>query len=104
MAADVFAEVPLAGLSFSNMSEAESPDTQPGALRAAATGCDRSTWPVRVGRVGEPEPKADVAHLTTSQRVSLCWEVTKQAWALTGAPLDESAFCRDSERLSRRGS
>jgi hypothetical protein len=64
---------------------------------------DRADWPVRIGRVGDREPRADVSHLTPSQRVELCWEVTKQAWALTGATLDESAFCRDSERVSRRG-
>lgn len=66
-------------------------------------GVDRSDWPVWVGRVGSPEPRADYSHLTPAERMSLCWEVTKQAWALTGALLDESAFCRDSETLSRRG-
>ena len=64
---------------------------------------DRSAWSVWVGRVGEAEPKADYSHLTPSERIALCWEVTKQAWALTGATFDESAFCRDSESLSRRG-
>jgi hypothetical protein len=67
-----------------------------------AAGDDRSEWPVWVGRVGGPEPKADYSHLTPSQRIALCWEVTKQAWALTGAKLDESAFCRDTESFSRR--
>jgi hypothetical protein len=67
-----------------------------------ATGTDRSAWPVWVGRVGEPEPKADYSHLSPSERIELCWEVTKQAWVLTGALLDEPAFCRDSESLSRR--
>jgi hypothetical protein len=66
-------------------------------------GDDRSTWPVWVGRVGEPQPKTDCSHLSRSQRVALCWEVTKQAWTLTGAPLDESAFRRDIESISRRG-
>jgi len=81
-------------------------DALPGEPWSAAddrNGCDRSAWPVWVGRVGEPQPKADYAHLTPSERISLCWEITKQAWALTGAPLDESAFRRDSESLSRRG-
>jgi hypothetical protein len=55
-------------------------------------GVDRSEWPVGVGRVGSPEPRADNSHLTPSQRISLCGEVTKQAWALTGAELDESIF------------
>lgn len=62
---------------------------------------DRSAWPVWIGRVGQPEPQPDYSHLTPSQRIALCWEVTKQAWAITGAEFDESAFCRDSETLSR---
>lgn len=52
---------------------------------------DRAAWPVWIGRIGAPEPQADDASLTPSERVELCWEVTKQAWALTGAVLDESA-------------
>lgn len=65
-------------------------------------GIDRSSWPVWVGKVGQREPRADYSHLTPSERVELCWDVTKQAWALTGAVFDESAFCRDSESISRR--
>ena len=65
--------------------------------------CDRSSWSVWVGRAGEPQPKADYSDLTPSQRIALCWEATKQAWTLSGKELDESAFCRDSESLSRRG-
>ena len=68
----------------------------------SAAACDRSTWPVWVGRVGEPQPRADYSQLTPSQRIDLCWAVTKQAWSLTGQELDESAFHRDSEVLSRR--
>ena len=64
---------------------------------------DRSSWPVWVGRVGDPQPAADYSALTPSQRIALCWEATKQAWTLSGKELDESAFCRDSESLSRRG-
>lgn len=64
---------------------------------------DRTEWPVWVGRIGDPQPRIDLSHLTPSERIELCWEVTKQAWTLTGAPLDESAFCRDSESVSRRG-
>jgi hypothetical protein len=69
----------------------------------ALPACDRSSWPVWVGRVGEPQPKADYSNLTPSQRIALCWEATKQAWAISGKELDESAFRRDSESLSRRG-
>ena len=64
---------------------------------------DRSSWPVWVGRVGEPQPKPDYTAFTPSQRIALCWEATKQAWILSGRELDESALCRDSESLSRRG-
>jgi hypothetical protein len=74
-------------------------DGQPAARPA---GHDRSTWPVWIGRVGGPQPKADYSRFTPSERIELCWEATKQAWALTGAPLDESAFCRDAESVSRR--
>jgi hypothetical protein len=79
------------------------PTNEPRAAVEEATTCDRSEWPVWVGRVGAPEPKADFSHLTPSERIALCWEATKQAWALTGAQLDESAFHRDSESFSRRG-
>ena len=70
---------------------------------STSSGEDRAAWPVWSGRVGDPEPKADYSSLTPSERVELCWEVTKQAWALSGALLDESAFCRDSASVSRRG-
>ena len=70
--------------------------------RQSATAIDRSSWPVWVGRVGDPEPKEDYSALTRSQRIALCWEATKQAWALSGKKLDESAFRRDSESFSRR--
>lgn len=79
------------------------PNHEPTAAVGEATTCDRSEWPVWVGRVGTPEAKADFSHLTPSERIALCWEATKQAWALTGAQLDESAFRRDSESFSRRG-
>jgi hypothetical protein len=63
---------------------------------------DRSDWSVWVGRVGEAEPAPDVAHLTPSQRIALCWEISKQAWLLSGGELDESTFRRDVEVLRRR--
>lgn len=64
---------------------------------------DRSDWPVHVGKVGAAEPPLDLSHLTPSQRVALVWELTKDAWSLTGKPLDESAFRRDVESITRRG-
>jgi len=64
---------------------------------------DRSTWPVWKGRVGEREPSADYSHLTPSERIELVWEATKNAWSMTGRPLDESSFRRDVESLAGRG-
>ncbi len=84
------------------MRESNPPATDmPGGITEVPS-TDRMAWPVWVGRVGDPEPKADYSHLTPSERVALCWEITKQAWELTGAAFDESAFCRDSESFSRR--
>ena len=68
-----------------------------------ADAIDRSTWPVWKGRVGEREPPTDYSHLTPSQRIELVWEATKNAWSMTGAPLDESSFRRDVESIARRG-
>jgi hypothetical protein len=85
------------------MTEPSLHSNTPTAKELEPAGTDRSEWPVWVGRVGEPEPKADYSLLSPSERIELCWKVTKQAWALTGALLDESAFCRNSESVSRPG-
>jgi hypothetical protein len=78
------------------------PTTEQSSAGSKVSVVDRSSWPVWAGRVGEPQPKSDYSQLTPAQRIALCWEASKQAWALTGAELDESAFCRDSESLARR--
>lgn len=78
--------------------------TDPTQEREPTDVTDRSSWPVWIGRVGDPQPMADYSALTPSQRIELCWQATKHAWALSGKELDESSFCRDSENLSRRGS
>lgn len=70
---------------------------------AAPEPTDRSDWPVRMGKVGAVEPPLDLSHLTPSERVELVWELTKDAWSLTGEPLDESTFRRDVESVTRRG-
>jgi hypothetical protein len=64
---------------------------------------DRSAWPVWIGRVGDSEPKADYSALTPAERLALCWEATRQAWAAKGEQVNESAFRRDVESISRRG-
>ena len=87
---------------FAAMTEDQNVPCPPPASSSPSS-TDRSGWPVWSGRVGDPEPKADYSSLTPSERVELCWEVTKQAWALSGALLDESAFCRDSASVSRGG-
>ena len=95
LAAPIYSEVMEATPNAAGSTKSVAPD-------AGAKGADRSEWPVWQGRVGEREPPPSVAHLTPSQRVDLCWEVSKQAWLLSGGELDESAFRRDVEVLTRR--
>ena len=50
---------------------------------------DRSSWPVRVFRLGE-EPVDDLS-LTTSaeERLAMMWPLALETWALTGRPLPQ---------------
>ena len=95
LAAPIYSKVMEATPNAAGSTKSVAPD-------AGATGADRSEWPVWQGRVGEREPPPSVAHLTPSERIDLCWEVSKQAWLLSGGELDESAFRRDVEVLTRR--
>ena len=95
LAAPIYSEVMEATPNAAGSTKSVAPD-------AGAKGADRSEWPVWQGRVGEREPPPSVAHLTPSERIDLCWEVSKQAWLLSGGELDESAFRRDVELLTRR--
>jgi len=49
----------------------------------------RRRWPVRLYRLGE-EPGEDQSGLNTpEQRLSMMWDLARDAWALTGRPLPE---------------
>jgi hypothetical protein len=53
--------------------------------RAAA----RSTWPVRIFRLGE-EPDEDLSATTTAEeRLGMMWELALRAWLLSGRELPE---------------
>ena len=58
-------------------------DEQERAARTAA----RAAWPIRRFRLGE-EPGDDLSATTTAaERLAMVWELTLDAWALTGKPL-----------------
>jgi len=65
---------------------------------------DRSKWPVRKYRLGE-EPRIDeeVRRMTPGERISLTWEITKDAWAFKEPGCRESRLRRDVARVVRRG-
>lgn len=44
----------------------------------------------------------DVASLTPAERMAMVWEITKDAWAFMGKPLDESRLQRHVVRVYRR--
>jgi len=47
----------------------------------------RSSWPVRVFRLGS-EPGDDLSGSTTAQqRIAMMWPLAREAWALSGRPL-----------------
>lgn len=60
----------------------------------------RSDWPVRVFRLGR-EPGADLSAATTAeQRLEMVWQLTLEAWSLTGRPLPD--YARDSMPVAVR--
>ncbi len=44
----------------------------------------------------------DVASLTRGERMAMVWEITKDAWAFMGKPVDESRLQRHVVRVYRR--
>ncbi len=61
----------------------------------------RAEWPVRKGRLGDPEPNP-YAHLTPEERVELVWEITRAAWAFNGHPDVDPGLQRHVGRAGRR--
>lgn len=50
---------------------------------------DRSHYPTRIIRKGEPEPPDPVRSMTPEQRVAMVWPLTLEAWLFMGEPVDE---------------
>ncbi|MEI6164047.1 MAG: hypothetical protein WCR23_06610 [Planctomycetota bacterium] len=64
---------------------------------------DRSLWPVWKGHSHHGSPALDLSSLIPSERIELVWEISKNAWPLSGATLDESSLFRDVTSVTRRG-
>lgn len=63
---------------------------------------DRANWPVRKGKLGDPEPNP-YAHLTPQERVGMMWDLTKVTWAFMGYPDVAPTLQRHIGRVVRRG-
>lgn len=61
----------------------------------------RASWPVKVF-VGHPpeDPLLD----DPEAGLNMMWQLTRDAWAMMGEPLDESRLLRHVVRVVRRGS
>jgi len=66
--------------------------------RAAA----RGNWPVRVYRLGE-EPEDDLSETTPEQRLAMIWELSVDAWTLSGRPFPEYSRAETPVRVIRGG-
>jgi hypothetical protein len=67
--------------------------------RAAA----RAHWPVRVYRLGE-EPEDDLSETSTpEQRLAMIWELSLDAWTLSGRPYPEYSRAEIPVRVIRTG-
>ena len=58
---------------------------------------------IRIRKLKETAAGRDYDHLTPEQRLALLWELTKDAWAFMGKPVDESRLPRHVVRVIRRG-
>ena len=56
---------------------------------------------VRVLRLEDHDPDADLLHLTPEERIEMVWQLTVDAWAFMGEPLDESGLQRHVVRVVR---
>jgi hypothetical protein len=61
---------------------------------------ERTTWPVRLYRLGE-EPPDDRSRLNTpEQRLAMMWELALDAWSLSARPLP--AYAREETPVTCR--
>ena len=56
---------------------------------------DRSNYPVRKINLEKEGRDSDLTNLTPSERVSLVWQLTAQAWAFKDGKWDEPRLRRD---------
>jgi hypothetical protein len=69
------------------------------AMAPPAPSPDRSTWPVRVYRLGS-EPSDDLsAGTTATERLAMMWPLALEAWDLTGRPLPQYARSETAVRI-----
>jgi hypothetical protein len=54
---------------------------------------DRSSYPVRKTTLREQDVD-DLENTTPAERLGMMWQLTLDAWAFTGQPLDESRLPR----------
>lgn len=64
---------------------------------------DRSKYPTRVIKPGEPKPRDPVLDMTPAQRIEMMWPLTLEAWRFMGKPVDNEPMRRDIVRIIRRG-
>lgn len=52
-----------------------------------AKNTDRSSWPIRVTRLGDDSE--DALDTTAEQRLAMMWELVTQAWAIAGRAIPD---------------
>jgi hypothetical protein len=57
---------------------------------------------VRVSRLSEQGTETDLKDKTPEELVGMVWQLTVDAWAFKGEPIDESRLQRHIVRVSRR--
>ncbi len=67
--------------------------------RAAA----RKSWPIRAFRLGEEPPEDLRATTTPAERLAMVWQITLDAWALSGRPLPDYPRAEAPVRVLRSG-
>ena len=58
---------------------------------------------IRVRKLSEQGAERDLQHTTPAERIGMMWQLTRDAWAFKGEPVDESSFQRHVVRVIRRG-
>ncbi len=62
---------------------------------------DRSSWPTKLLRAGEPEEPATAD--TPEARIEMMWQLALDAWAMKGEPVTDERMPRHIVRVIRRG-